>query len=505
MKLFGIRRKWICFCKKITDFQFTYLLKLLSEGDRVIVLTENIKNSNKCNTSEFSIFSLNFPGNGSYYFQCFTEYIFPPLFYNFHNRTLRIVSLGSFPIRQFPSGNNNRWSGYVFDIINILADSLNFSYIVEDEKEKMYGIEKNGTWNGLIGKLQSDKADIAAADISWSPERTKVVEFTFPIFPEYVTFAYKAPKSLSRAWILFETYSHQVWICIISTSFIVAGTIFVSMFINQKIRNQNTISIANIAGQALGYAFRTLIAKSCDTLPTFISVRLIIGTWWLVVVVFTAVHSGNLAASLSFYKTDLPIDDLVQVAKKYPHFKFGIKEGSYVTLMNSSLFYDINTNFFVTIPANTTSDHAIELVLQTPFVWIAEKAILERKMKQISREEGICDIYVSKNYIQRSDWALALQKGSVFLEQFNHRIMQMHQFGLIDRLIEHYWDNFNTTCLPTDGINKREEHVVIKMSDIEAIILFLIIGEGFAIFIFFLELLFYNRKHKILHNMNLYL
>ncbi|XP_067138426.1 probable glutamate receptor isoform X2 [Centruroides vittatus] len=500
LKLFGTKRKWIFFSNKTSDFHFSNLIQLFSEGDRVAILNKNNQNSIKCDANAFSVLTLNSPGNGSYYFQCVSNCIFPLLFYNFRNRILRIVSLGSFPVRHIPSKDASRWSGYVFDVINILADNLNFSYVVEDQKDKIYGIEKNGKWNGMIGKLINDKADIAAADLSWSPERAEVVEFTFPIFPEYVTFAYKAPKSLSRAWILFETYSYQVWIFIIVTSFIVAGTIFISLFINQKIRNEDNLCIANLAGHALNYAFRTLVGKSCNTLPNFESVRLIIGIWWLAVVIFTAVYSGNLTSSLSAYKTELPIDNLFQVAKKYPHFKFGVKEGSYLSFTNSSLFNGIDDSLLEIIPANATPDNVIELVRQSSIVWIAEKAVLERKMRQISREENICDIYVSKDYIQRSDWALALQKNSVFFEQFNHRIIQMHQFGLIKWLTEQYWDNSNTTCLPTDGINKREEHIVIRICDIQAVILILIIGEVFALLVFIIELCCNFKKLKYFCN-----
>jgi len=40
----------------------------------------------------------------------------------------------------------------------------------------------NGSWNGLIGVLARREVDVAISGVIMTPMRTKVVDFTIPIF-----------------------------------------------------------------------------------------------------------------------------------------------------------------------------------------------------------------------------------------------------------------------------------------------------------------------------------
>ncbi|XP_044135521.1 glutamate receptor ionotropic, NMDA 3A [Bufo gargarizans] len=72
--------------------------------------------------------------------------------------------------------------GYCIDLLEKLAEDLNFDfdlYIVGDGK---YGAWKNGHWTGLVGDLLSGAAHMAVTSFSINTARSQVIDFTSPFF-----------------------------------------------------------------------------------------------------------------------------------------------------------------------------------------------------------------------------------------------------------------------------------------------------------------------------------
>ncbi|KAM5300388.1 glutamate receptor ionotropic, NMDA 3A [Ctenodactylus gundi] len=72
--------------------------------------------------------------------------------------------------------------GYCMDLLEKLAEDMNFDfdlYIVGDGK---YGAWKNGHWTGLVGDLLSGTAHMAVTSFSINAARSQVIDFTSPFF-----------------------------------------------------------------------------------------------------------------------------------------------------------------------------------------------------------------------------------------------------------------------------------------------------------------------------------
>uniref|UniRef100_A0A452S4X1 Glutamate receptor n=1 Tax=Ursus americanus TaxID=9643 RepID=A0A452S4X1_URSAM len=72
--------------------------------------------------------------------------------------------------------------GYCIDLLEKLAEDMNFDfdlYIVGDGK---YGAWKNGHWTGLVGDLLSGSAHLAVTSFSINTARSQVIDFTSPFF-----------------------------------------------------------------------------------------------------------------------------------------------------------------------------------------------------------------------------------------------------------------------------------------------------------------------------------
>ena len=69
----------------------------------------------------------------------------------------------------------NYW-GYEIEMIKTVAQSLNFTYELENPIDEMWGnIEPDGSWNGMINQVSKGDYDIAMSDIFISYGRSQVI------------------------------------------------------------------------------------------------------------------------------------------------------------------------------------------------------------------------------------------------------------------------------------------------------------------------------------------
>ena len=120
--------------------------------------------------------------------------------------------------------------GFFIDPLNILSKELNFSVKYMSSIDGQWGaMDINETWNGLIGMLVRGQADMAAAGLSQTIERTKVTTFgrafeleEFTLMSPQVT----EPEPHIDAYL--RIFPSTVW-CIICAMLITFGAFFVTI------------------------------------------------------------------------------------------------------------------------------------------------------------------------------------------------------------------------------------------------------------------------------------
>ena len=91
---------------------------------------------------------------------------------------IRVVSAYSPPtVTYIEDGCTSKdcFKGIFANVWHELSDKMNFTYTIR--RVYMWGSETNGSWNGMIGMLKDGIVDIAAADLTITNERSKVVDF----------------------------------------------------------------------------------------------------------------------------------------------------------------------------------------------------------------------------------------------------------------------------------------------------------------------------------------
>ena len=86
--------------------------------------------------------------------------------------------------------------GYCIELLAELAKTCNFTYNLHLSKNEYGALTRNNRtekqeWNGLIGELVKENADLIVAPLTINPERAQVMEFSKPFKYQGITILQK--------------------------------------------------------------------------------------------------------------------------------------------------------------------------------------------------------------------------------------------------------------------------------------------------------------------------
>ncbi|XP_028049301.1 uncharacterized protein LOC105834443 isoform X2 [Monomorium pharaonis] len=195
--------------------------------------------------------------------------------------------------------------GLSMDLLTLMARELGFRfnlYLVEDG---LFGKQnnRNGTWNGVIGELVSNRAQMAFAALSVSTNRAKFVDFTTPYYFSGVSFL-TAPQLRSEIplFAFLFPFSTELWIAVFTslnlTAIAVALYEWFSPFgLNPWGRQRSkNFSIASALWVMWGLLCGHLVAfKAPKSWPN----KFLINIWGGFSVIFVASYTANIAALIA--------------------------------------------------------------------------------------------------------------------------------------------------------------------------------------------------------------
>ncbi|GIX85542.1 lig_chan-Glu_bd domain-containing protein [Caerostris darwini] len=311
---------------------------------------------------------------------------------------------------------------------------------------------------------------MAVGDLSWTLDRSIAVDLTEAVFPETVTFIYRTPGFYSRTWILFEDIDFRVWISLTFAMILGCSVYCLTLYVSEacgyegKRPESKEEAFVQAAVRSTAAIYKTLVGQSILHHPKAISCRTVLGTWFIGALILSSLYGGSLTSTLSLHRSPRPADTLKDLVKRYPNAQLAVKDSSQIhSYVKKS---DVWRHMWLTnmqkyvIPGKLHIEDTMEEVHrirpegQPIYVWIAERSMLVKQMHKYSDDPSVCDLYVAKEDIVRSDWVLALTKNSPFLPQFNEKITRMHRFGLLQKWQIEHWNSNQGACRPSDGRNQ---------------------------------------------------
>lgn len=106
--------------------------------------------------------------------------------------------------------------GYIIDMLHVLKTDLAVDIEVHFTKDGRYGSlnGKTNQWDGMIGELVRDEADIAVADLTITDDRSRVVDFTHPFMEIGVGALVRVDlQGLTHGiWAFLQPVAAELWI-----------------------------------------------------------------------------------------------------------------------------------------------------------------------------------------------------------------------------------------------------------------------------------------------------
>ncbi|XP_022920713.2 ionotropic receptor 93a isoform X1 [Onthophagus taurus] len=435
-----------------------------------------------------------------------TDVLFPHVTHGFRGRRLSLAVVHNPPWQVIEVNNSSvTFRGMVADIVNELSKNLNFSYAVipigntsSSKLNSDYDFNDISTYeipDVIINLVRTRKVLMAASAFTISEKTKTLVNFTLPISTQTYTILAARPKELSRALLFMSPFTQSTWLSLL-TAILLMGPILYLMNKFTPVYEYNGISVKGLSSiyNCIWYVYGALLQQGGMYLPYADSARIIIGSWWLVVLVLSTTYCGNLVAFLTFPNSDKPISTIEDVLN-HPSLTWTIAQNSFfeeeAKTSNDPKYQEL---FKKSIKASINKQNMVQNIENGHHVYIDWKMRLQYMMKKQFLLKNTCGLALGKEEFCEERIGLILAKDNPYTEKINKEIKRLHQVGLIQKWLRDYLPK-RDRCYKSRSTSAANNHTV-NLDDMQGSFFVLFFGFLIGLFIIFVEKLLYKYQKK---------
>ncbi|XP_035215998.1 glutamate receptor ionotropic, kainate 2-like isoform X2 [Stegodyphus dumicola] len=369
-----------------------------------------------------------------------------------HFRVTTFLSDPYAMLRESPTQmkGNDRFEGYGIDLLNALADLLHFTYEIHEVKDGKHGAYNETTdyWDGMIGEIVREEADLAVADLTITEARLKGVDFTLPFMQTGISILFKKPTEKVTSLLSFlSPFSGEVWLLVlaaytfISLSYFFVGRLSPYEWFNphpcrtENLVEENVFSLLN----SMWFAIGSFMRQGSDLAPIAPSTRAVSSTWAFFCLIMISSYTANLAAFLTVEKLVSPIENVEDLANQ-EKIKYGclhggstsgfFKKSNITTYQKMHKFMEKHAKeVFV-----TSNTEGIEKVKKGNYAYLMEATSIEYNTERECNLTQIGGLLDSKGY------GIAVKKGKRKLRNWlTGGILRLQQDGILHNIKERWW------------------------------------------------------------------
>ncbi|KAK8765129.1 hypothetical protein V5799_032260 [Amblyomma americanum] len=280
-------------------------------------------------------------------------------------RLLRVSSFNYAPYHVITEqGFNAPVKGVCGEILIAIAQSLNTNYTITFPLDSFWGLLKpDGNWTGVLGMMQRDvsddrkrkgllrlptvslanftaasfstnelkEADLALSVINPTSEKKDVAVESETILPiEIMILAGRQSLHESNILGIIQIFPWEVWLLALCGLVTSAFLWSVSDYVHMKLRDETHSFSPSATFFGRIWAFvESSFQEASPEVPSRASARVLVGAYWVVVIILTTTFAGQMKAVLMVREEADRIDSLRDLSQR-PHMKPYLPAGSAV-------------------------------------------------------------------------------------------------------------------------------------------------------------------------------
>jgi len=351
-----------------------------------------------------------------------------------HGKTLAVSTVMNDPFMMLKEDSEalvgkNKYEGFNVDLIQALSELLGFNYTIQLVADGEYGTHDKvkGEWSGMIGELQSQKADIVVADMTITYKREQVIDFTIPYMNLGVTILYKKPRRQEPDLFLFLLpFSSDVWMCIIAAYL---GMALLLSAIARFIPVENSLPANETE----------FLTDNAGCRSKAFSTRMIATLWWFFTLMMICWYTASLSAFLNAEPIEKPIESVEDLARQHK-IKFGaVQGGSTFNFFRDSkidtyarmwTYMSQNPNVFT-----RSNKDGVERVLREDggYAFMMESTAADYVV------ERVCELTQVGGLLDNKGYGIGLPLNSPYRKPMSNAILQLQEGGRLQALQEKWW------------------------------------------------------------------
>uniref|UniRef100_T1JHE3 Ionotropic glutamate receptor C-terminal domain-containing protein n=1 Tax=Strigamia maritima TaxID=126957 RepID=T1JHE3_STRMM len=376
--------------------------------------------------------------------------------------------------------------GFNNEMIGILQRVINFTYIVEEPPDHLYGgIYQNNTPYGMLAKLYKNESDMGATLIQ-TKERATIIDFSSCVIQIQGKIVYRHIQEIKpRIFFYLEPFLAVIWTCITCLTLLIAVLLtfnkYIYKFIITKCNKPKNL-LKSFTNYVIN-SFYTLLLTGVPVIVFNLSSNIILQVFHLFCLMMFTGYSSTLTSILTVSKVHIPFESLEELVFQTDYSVCITKGTPEEEIFRTSKLLSFTTGWGK-IQSDPNKYLAKTREIGLDLVYRSKSALLSEEIMGSISLKGNCSYRFAKLPFYKAT------VGYIYRKEFIYKnILSVRESGTLQKI-----SNDNLPAPHNEGCQDKILVKQLKLSIIIGLFLTLLGGIVISLLVFAIEICIYKYK-----------